>query len=59
VALGEALGLWLLLALTGGVPLGLREGLLPVLRLLVGEADREELRLLLLLGVNAALLLLL
>jgi hypothetical protein len=57
VALGVALELWLLLALPEGVPLGLLEGLAPLLRLAVGEPEREELRLELLLGVRAALLL--
>ena len=57
MALGVALELWLLLQLTLEQPLGLSEGLAPLLRLPVGEADREELRLLLLLGVGAALLL--
>ena len=54
-----ALGLWLLLALSGGVPAGLLEGLAPLLRLAVGEPEREELRLALLEGVPVPLLLLL
>ena len=58
-ALGVALGLWLLLALSGGVPAGLLEGLAPLLRLAVGEPEREELRLALLEGVPVPLLLLL
>ena len=55
VAVGEALGLWLLQRLGEEELLGLREGLAPVLRLLVGEADKEELRLELLLRVGTAL----
>jgi hypothetical protein len=55
VAVGEAVALWLLLRLREEEPLGLTEGLVPVLRLLVGEAEREALRLALLEGVGAAL----
>ena len=59
VAVRVAEELWLLLKLKGEVPLGLVEGLVPLLRLLVEEEDRDELRLQLLLGVGNALLLLL
>ena len=55
VAVGEAVALWLLLRLREEEPLGLTEGLAPTLRLAVGEAEREELRLALLEGVGAAL----
>ena len=51
------LKLWLALRLALELPLGLTEGLAPLLRLAVGEAERLELRLLLLLGVPALLLL--
>jgi hypothetical protein len=55
VPVEEAVGLWLLLRLLEEEPLGLTEGLAPTLRLPVGEAEREALRLALLEGVGAAL----
>ena len=53
------LELWLGLRLALELPLGLTEGLAPRVRLLVALPDREGLRLALLLGVAAGLLLLL